>query len=100
MALQSEEGARLLPDLSPEQRLEAARAVPESGIPHTGGAAAPVVLRELPGGPPLAALAERVPGAAGRGYMLVAGNRSKLSRFVPAALVRRADALIASRSEL
>ena len=98
VALQSEEGARLLPGLTAEQRLEAARAVPESGIPHTGGAAAPVVLRELPGGAALAALAARLPGATGRGYVLVAGNRSNLSRFVPAALVRRADALIASRS--
>jgi len=98
VALQSEEGARLLPDLTPEQRLEAARAVPESGIPHTAGAAAPVVLRELPGGVPLAALAERLSGATERGYALVAGNRSKLSPLVPAGLIRRADALIARRT--
>ena len=98
VALQSEEGARLLPGLTAQQRLEAARAIPEGGIPHTGGAAAPVVLRELPGGGGLSAMATRVPGATGRGYVLVAGNRSKLSRFVPAGLVRRADALIAQRA--
>jgi len=98
VALQSEEGARLLPDLTPEQRLEAVWVIPESGIPHTAGAAAPVVLRELPGGAPLAALAERVSGATERGYALVAGNRSTLSRLVPASLVRRADALIARRA--
>ena len=98
MALQSAEGARLLPGLTAEQRLEAARAVPESGIPHAGGAAAPTVLRELPGGAMLAALAAQVPGATGRGYVLVAENRSRLSRFVPAALLRRADALIARRA--
>jgi len=98
VALQSEEGARLLPGLTPQERLEAARAVPENGTPHTGGAAAPVVLRELPGGAALATLAARVPGATGRGYVLVAGNRSKLSRFVPAAFLRRADALIARRA--
>jgi len=99
VALQSDEGARLLPGLTAEQRLEAARAVPESGMAHTGGAAAPVVLRELPGGAALAALAARVPGATDRGYVLVAGNRSKLSLLVPAGLVRRADALIARRAE-
>ena len=87
------------PGLTAEQRLEAARAVPESGIPHTGGAAAPVVLRELPGGTPLAAVAEQASGALNRrGYALVAGNRSMLSRLVPAALLRRADALIARRT--
>ena len=98
VALQSDEGARLLPGLSPEQRLEAVWAIPENGIPHTAGAAAPVVLRELPGGAALAALSARVPGATGRGYVLVAGNRSTLSRLVPAGLVRRADALIARRA--
>jgi len=98
VALQSEEGARLLPDLTPEQRLEAVRALPASGLPRAGGAAAPVVLRELPGGATLAALATRVPGVTERGYVLVAGNRSRLSKFVPAALVRRADGLIARRT--
>ena len=98
VALQSEEGARLLPDLTPEQRQEAAWAIPESGIPHTAGAAAPVVLRELPGGAPLAALSEKLSSATERGYALVADNRGRLSRGVPAALVRRADTLIARRS--
>lgn len=98
VALQSEEGVRLLPELNAEQRLEAVLAIPDSGIAHTAGAAAPVVLRELPGGAPLAALAERLSGATERGYALVADNRSKLSRLVPAGLVRRADALIARRT--
>ncbi len=44
VALQSEEGSQLLPELTPQQRLEAVRAIPESGIPHAAGAAAPVVL--------------------------------------------------------
>ena len=98
VALQSEEGSQLLPELTPQQRLEAVRAIPESGIPHAAGAAAPVVLRELPGGAPLATLAGRLSGPTGRGYALVAGNRSRLSRLVPAGLVRRADALIARRA--
>ncbi|HZI92374.1 MAG TPA: DUF393 domain-containing protein [Thermoleophilaceae bacterium] len=98
VALQSEEGERLLPELTPEQRLEAVRVIQESGIPHTAGAAAPVVLRELPGGAPLAALAEKLSGATERGYALVADNRGKLSRLVPDGLVRRADALIARRA--
>jgi predicted DCC family thiol-disulfide oxidoreductase YuxK len=98
VALQSEEASRLLPELSPAQRLEAVRAVPESGIPHAAGAAAALVLRELPGGKPLAALAARLPGATEQGYALVAGNRSKLSPLVPAGLLRRADGLIARRA--
>ena len=97
VALQSEEGARLLPGLTSEQRLEAARAVPESGIPHTAGAAAPVVLRELPGG-----ARARGAGRAGAGRDragLRAGGRQPQHALAARAgrAVRRADALIARR---
>lgn len=95
--LQSEEAEKLLPGLGPEERMASMHAAPAEGPPASGGAALPTLLRELPGGAPLAALAARFPRLSERGYAGVAGNRSLLSKLVPTAVARRADELVRKR---
>lgn len=98
VAIQSEEGARLLAEIPEDERLISAHAVipGESGL-MSGGAAAGPVLRLLDAGAPLADLADRVPGATDRAYRWVAENRVGLSKLVPVALKDRADAVVRSR---
>lgn len=99
VAIQSEEGARLLAEVPEDERLVSAHTVigGEAGV-LSGGAAAGPVLRLLPAGGALADVAERMPRATDRGYRWVADNRSRLSRLVPGALKDRADALVRERS--
>jgi len=98
VAIQSKEGAALLPGRTEEERLASAHLVPAGAEPVSGGAAAAPVLRELPGGRPLASLASRVPWVADRSYGWVAANRGTLSRLVPHAVSDRADALVRKRA--
>lgn len=97
VALQASEGARLLPGESEEERLAALHFVAPGEEPVAGGAAVSALLAELRGGRPLARLLARVPGPTERAYRLIADNRSTLSRAVPAAAKRRADAALARR---
>ena len=99
VALQSDEAERLLPGQTLEERLNAVAFAAPDAEPAAGGAAVSALLRELRGGKPLARLLERAPGATERAYRLVADNRSTLSKGVPAALKRRADAALARRLE-
>ena len=98
VALQSEEAGRLLPDLSPDARMASMHAVLGEGHAVSGGAALSPLLRELPGGSPLATIAARFPRAAQVVYTGVAENRSLLSKLVPRAASRKADALVTRRS--
>ncbi len=101
VAIQSDEGARLLEGMPEEQRLASAHAVmPGASGPVSAGAAAAPVLRELPAGEPVATLAERLPSATDRAYRWVADHRTSLSRMVPGALKQRADAIVRERSRL
>jgi predicted DCC family thiol-disulfide oxidoreductase YuxK len=126
VAIQSAEGARLLADLTEEQRLDSWHLVsvdagqaaaaetpsrddrrqPSAGAPsrdrtqrRSAGAAFPSVFRQLPGGGPLASLAARFPTATERGYRWVADHRTQLSRLVPARVKRRADRTIVNRGQ-
>jgi predicted DCC family thiol-disulfide oxidoreductase YuxK len=116
VAIQSVEGERLLADLEPARRLDSWHLVSEaprtseasraSGAPSVGeaqrssaGAAFAPLLRELPGGAPLAALADRFPGAAERGYRWVAGHRGAVGRAVPSGVKRWADRRIDERGQ-
>lgn len=99
VAIQSEEGSQLLAGIPEPERLASVHAlIPGKSTPVSGGAAAAPVLRELPAGAPLGALAELIPGATDRGYRWVADHRVGLSRFVPAALKDRADRIVRERS--
>jgi predicted DCC family thiol-disulfide oxidoreductase YuxK len=97
VSLQSAEAERLLPGMQPERRMASWHLLPPGQPPLSAGAAAAPLLRLLPGGRPLAALAERFPRFVERAYFVVADHRSTLGKAIPAALVRRADALIAER---
>jgi predicted DCC family thiol-disulfide oxidoreductase YuxK len=96
VAIQSEEGGRLLAPLPPTERLLSAHVVEPDGAIRSGGALAAPLLRRLPGGGPAAALAERSPRTAERVYRYVADHRSALGRFVPARAKTWADRRIAA----
>ena len=97
VALQSEEARRLTGSMGEQRRMGSWHLVEPGGQLHSAGAAFGPLLRELPGGRALAALAERFPGATERGYRLVADNRNRLGPLIPASAKRRADARIRSR---
>lgn len=92
VAIQSGEGQRLLADVPPGGRLQSAHAVLADGTLLSGGAAAPSVLRLLPGGGLPAAVLARFPAATDRAYRFVAEHRAgfgRLARADPGAEVRR-----------
>ena len=95
LAIQSEEGQRLLSGVAPADRLTSAHVIEPGGGVRSGGALATPILRRLPGGRPLAALAERMPVLSERAYRAVATRRSGLGRPVPRRAVRWADGRIA-----
>jgi predicted DCC family thiol-disulfide oxidoreductase YuxK len=94
VALQSEEAGELLAPMPEQERMASWHLIQPNGTVRSAGAAFPPLLRELPGGTALAALAERFPESAERGYRLVARHRSVLGRAVPESVRRWADATI------
>jgi predicted DCC family thiol-disulfide oxidoreductase YuxK len=98
VAIQSEEGERLLADLTPEQRPASAHAIDAAGRRTSGGDALAPVAEVLPGGRPLAGLARRAPGLARVGYDATAGRRPLFGRLVSDRAKWRADERIAQRS--
>ena len=97
VALQDSEASRLLGHLAEDERMASWHLVTPDGV-FSAGAAAPALLRLLPGGRPLASLAAAIPGPVERAYRLVADNRSRLGRLVSAAAAERARRVIAERS--
>jgi branched-chain amino acid transport system substrate-binding protein len=89
VAIQSEEGARLLAELDPEARLDSWHLVDPNGEVVSGGAAAAPLARLLPGGRPLAFLFATFPRATERAYRWVADHRGWLARLLrlPALLI-------------
>lgn len=84
MAIQGVEGQRLLAagGVPETERLESWHIALPSGAVFSAGAAAPYLFEVLPGGRPLAALARLLPRTTERGYRLVAGNRTRISRLL------------------
>jgi predicted DCC family thiol-disulfide oxidoreductase YuxK len=68
--------------MSDERRSASSHVVLPDGRVLSGGAAAAPVLRELPHGAALAAIAERFPTLTERVYRLVADHRTLLGRLV------------------
>jgi predicted DCC family thiol-disulfide oxidoreductase YuxK len=97
LAIQSEEGARVLAGMALEQRLASWHVAAEHGRLRSGGAALEPVLRALPGGGALAAVAHVRPRATEQAYRWVADRRAGLGRLIPRASKDRARVLIASR---
>jgi predicted DCC family thiol-disulfide oxidoreductase YuxK len=80
VAIQSEEGDRLLADLREEDRLASWHLVTPDGRRYSGGAATAPLARLLPAGAPVAFLAETFPRTTDRLYRWVARNRDVLGR--------------------
>jgi len=98
VALGTAEADELLGDLDAEERAASWHLVSPEGRRASAGAAAPELLRLLPGGRPPAALLASAPRATERAYRWVADHRSAFSRLIPAGARRRADERIALRS--
>jgi predicted DCC family thiol-disulfide oxidoreductase YuxK len=75
VALQDPEADELLGRMDEAQKMASWHLVAADGAVYSAGAAFPPLLRLLPGGRPLAALAEVLPGPTERGYRWVARRR-------------------------
>ncbi len=78
VALQDPEADELLGGMDEERKLASWHLVTADGRVHSAGAAFPPLLRRLPGGRPLAALAAAFPGTTERAYQHVARTRGPL----------------------
>ncbi len=94
VALTDPEADRLLEGMPEDERMASWHLVTSDGAVRSAGTAFSPLLRLLPGGAPLAGLAERFPRAADRGYRWVADHRTLFGRPLPAALKRWADRVI------
>jgi predicted DCC family thiol-disulfide oxidoreductase YuxK len=81
VAIQSEEGQRLLAPVPPVRRLDSWHLVVDGRV-RSAGAAAPPLFAVLPGGRPLAALTRAFPRATERAYRWVADHRNLLARVL------------------
>jgi predicted DCC family thiol-disulfide oxidoreductase YuxK len=95
--IDSEQGRRLLADLTEEQR-QASWHLVVAGRRYSAGDAFPPLMRMLPGGRPLAWLAARAPRLSAAGYSLVASRRGTLGPLITERAKRRADERIRRRS--
>jgi predicted DCC family thiol-disulfide oxidoreductase YuxK len=95
--LQSKEAERLLAGMAEDQRMSSWHLVSSDGEVRSAGAGIAPLLRLLPGGSPLGAVAGRLPGLMERGYRFVAGRRGLWGKFVTDGAKRRADRRIAER---
>ena len=95
VALTSTEGAAMLDGMPKSERMASWHLV-DRGLHQirSAGAAFPPLFRMLPGGAPLAALTDRFPDIAERGYRFVADRRSAFGRPLPASAKRWADRVI------
>jgi predicted DCC family thiol-disulfide oxidoreductase YuxK len=97
VTLQSPEAERLLAGMPPEERMASWHLVDAEGTLQSAGAGFAPLLRLLPGGSPLAAIAARAPRTTERAYRWVAGHRSVWGGLVSEHAKRRADERIAER---
>jgi predicted DCC family thiol-disulfide oxidoreductase YuxK len=72
----------LLDPVPVAERLDAMHAISCDGAVFTGGAAVPVIARELPAGAPVVWLAGVMPGATERVYRLAAARRTQIGRWL------------------
>ena len=97
LALQTPDAEALLPGMDETTRMASFHLVDAGGTVHSAGRALTELLRLLPGGRPLAALAGAVQPFTDAVYRLVAGNRTRLGPLIPERVKARADAAIARR---
>ncbi|MBA2566905.1 MAG: DUF393 domain-containing protein [Thermoleophilaceae bacterium] len=95
--IEGPEGEQTLVDLDRSTRLASWHLMTSDGRLHSGGAAFAPLLRLLPGGRLVAALAAAWPAGAEHAYRIVSNRRTLLAPLVPAAAKRRADERIERR---
>jgi predicted DCC family thiol-disulfide oxidoreductase YuxK len=98
VALQAPEADSLLGGMDEEAKMASWHLVGRDGSITSAGAALAPLMRELPGGVPLAAMAERAPGLVDRGYRWTAAHRGLLGRPLPERWVEAARDRVAARS--
>jgi predicted DCC family thiol-disulfide oxidoreductase YuxK len=82
VAIQSEEGSRLLAQIAPDARLDSWHLVRDDGRLFSAGAAAEPLARLLPGGRPLTALFAAFPDVTERAYRFAVRHRFWLARLL------------------
>jgi predicted DCC family thiol-disulfide oxidoreductase YuxK len=82
--IRSAEGQARSHDMDPVRRNGSWHLVTRGGRVVSAGAAVPLLLRELPGGGPLARLAESFPRSTDRAYRAVARRRGAIGRLLHA----------------
>jgi predicted DCC family thiol-disulfide oxidoreductase YuxK len=82
LAITAADSKLLLANIEPDRRLASWHFRDRSGTVFSAGAAFAPLLRLLPGGSPLAALAPRFPGGVERAYRVVARNRGTLGALL------------------
>jgi predicted DCC family thiol-disulfide oxidoreductase YuxK len=100
LPVQDPRAVELLAPMDERRRLASWHLVAPDGTVRSAGAAAPALLRLLPGGGPLAALTAALPGATETAYAWIARHRGAVGRRLPARARGRADAVIAERAAL
>jgi predicted DCC family thiol-disulfide oxidoreductase YuxK len=90
LALGTPEADALLSDLTPAERAASWHLVSPDGRRWSAGAAAPPLLRLLPGGRLPAAALSAAPGLTERAYRWVADHRSAFGRLIPSPAKDRA----------
>jgi predicted DCC family thiol-disulfide oxidoreductase YuxK len=98
VALGTPEADELLSDLEETQRQASWHLIARDGTRYSAGAAAPPLLRNLPGGRLPAVLLAAAPALTEWAYRWVANHRGKLGRAIPTRSKRRAEGLIERRS--
>ena len=96
-ALQDPEADELLADTDGKGNMESWHLVSPDGDVRSAGTAIGPLMRLLPGGAPIAAIAERFPRATKRAYRWVADHRSAFGRRIGERARARADAQIRQR---
>jgi predicted DCC family thiol-disulfide oxidoreductase YuxK len=97
VAIQSREAESLLAGMDEAERMASWHLVSAEGDVWSAGAALEPLLRLLPGGRPLAAIAAWAPRLSARGYRWVAERRGTFGRLLTAGARRRADERIDAR---
>lgn len=82
LPLRSAEADRLLDGMSDEERMGSWHLVTADGHVHSGGDAFPHLMRLLPAGAPIGAVAAAMPGVTDRVYRWIAGHRDDIAKVL------------------
>lgn len=96
--IQGAEGEALLAGLDEAARMDSWHLIGVDGRRSSAGAAVAPLARMLPGGAPVARMADRFPRAVERSYRAVVRRRGLLGRLVTRGAARRARRRIAARA--